>query len=438
MRPAVRKLGPMCVQMRGAGGELEVAPMPAFTVGGPVMKRTPPPPRPPPPVDLPTAAPAPGALPSTQLQQEQPLAAPTAPPAADAMAPAAVRKAEEQREANDALPAAEPQPESAARGPAESGAQPGPAAVVSGGAQQDARQASATETSAAVEAVTPTAPAACASGASAETADGELSGLDGGAEVAATAGQPLQPPSLEAGQGVKSPTGLARQSARVAPSAMTVGACVPSDAAQAPADGIAIAPQLGAATAPVAYLATAAATEAAALTSGVGKPRRPDSGIAAGITEGAFHATAVGPSVPALVPTVAATAADVPPQPMASAGALRAAQPLMVSPPQAPSGWEGGGSSSEMAVAAQRAAFEAALGMTLGPDFSTLTQSQPTGVMVPLRGPAVRAPAAVPMRPQQQVQPSPQVPAQQQGAADAVRAVPSDPVAMFLNDGPDR
>ncbi len=444
MRPAVRKLGPMCVQTRGAGGELEVAPMPAFTVGGPVMKRAPPPPRPAPPADLPAAVPTPAALPSSQPKQKQQQAAPRAADAltAGAAAPAAAQAAEQQRKDDDAVPAAETQPGSAARGPAEPGAQPAPAAVVSGAGEQDAREASDVAAGPAGEAavVAPAAPAVCASGSSAETADAELPGHAGGAAAMATAGlgQPLQPAeaSVAAGDAAVSFKAAAQQSASDLPSPRTIGGSVPIAAAPAPAGGMDVTPQLGSTTAPDAYLATAAATEAGPVTYSVSQPSRPDSGVAAGTSDGAHTRTGVRPTV-ALGPTASAGGHGAPLY-TASASALSAAQPAM-SPLPTPSGWDGGRDASEMAIAAQRAAFEAALGMALGPEISTFPQRQPIGVAVPLRGPAVRRPTVVPPPPQLvQAQLLLQVPAPQHGAVDAAGGLPSDPVAMFLNDGPDK
>ncbi len=446
MRPEVRKLGPMCVQTRGAAGELEVAPMPAFTVGGPV-KRAPPPPQPAPLVDLPTAVLAPAVLSSCVPKQEQPPASPLATdaPNADASAPTAVRNVEEQREGDDALHAAQSQPESTAQGPAQLEAQPASAAVVLGVDQRNARQACGADRGPAVEAaaVAVASPVACASGASAATADGAQPGHAGGVAAASQGvtpalSQPLQPAeaSPAAGDAAASPKAVAQQSARDLPSTTTIGASVPVAAAQLPADGVDVAPQLGAAPAHDAYLATAAATETAPLTSGVSQPSLPDSSVAAGIPDGAHPGTVVSPTMAALVPTASATAHGAP-LPTVSASALSAAQPAL-SPLPAPSGWEGARNGSEMAVAAQRAAFEAALDMALGPSVSTLTHMYPSRA-VPSIGAVLQPPAAVPVRLQlPQAMLPPQLPMQQHGAADAVGSIPSDPVAMFLNDGPDK
>ena len=428
MRPEVRKLGPMCVQTRNAAGELEIAPMPAFTVGGPVMRT--PLPRLAPIVDLPAAVAAPAVLPSSQPMQSPP----PAPHAvtADVSAPAAAKTAAKgQREGGVAIPAGEVQVAGIVLGPPEPDAQPAPLATVSAGGQQDARQAGDAAATAAV-------PAACPSAASAEVADGEMPRHAGGGAAPPTVSpgvsQPQQPAGTPAaaGNAAASSATVTQQAVCDPPSAVNVGIGVPTKTAQAPADGVSVAPQLAATTAPSAHVATAAATAVAAPTSGVSQPSRVDGGVAAGTSEGAFPALQVDPSMSALEPSASATVSGG--VVLAARGSALTAQQPVMSPFPASSGWSGGRNGSEMAVAAQRAAFEAALGMALEPDFTALARAQSA---VPLRGAAVRPPAAAPVLPAQLPRAPLQMPAQHAATAAAGAAL-SDPVAMFLNDGPDK
>ena len=420
--------------------------MPAFTVGGPVLRK--PVPRLVPVVDLPAAVPAPAILPaSSQPKQEQPPEQPPAePPArdvssADAAAPAAAKEGEEQREGG-ALPAAETQPVGTLLSPVEAEAHPPPdAAGVPEAEVQDARQTGDAQTAPAVE-VTPVAvatgaveaaPAGCPPGTSAEADGGEPLGHAGSAAATALApaassgkGQPLQPATAApaTGVGVTSSPVVPQQSARDVPSAAGLGASMPAGIALAPAAGVYVAPQHVAAPGPDAPSGIAAATAAAALDNGLIQSSRLDSGV------GGFSLLAL------VLPTASATA-DGAPVPMPSASALSAGQPVM-SPLPAPSGWLGGSNGNDMAVAAQRAAFEAALGMAPQPDFTRLVQAPPMGAVAPISGAVMRPPVVMPMPPRPPQAPLPlQMPAQRSAAA-VVGPVPSDPVAMFLNDGPDR
>jgi hypothetical protein len=83
------------------------------------------------------------------------------------------------------------------------------------------------------------------------------------------------------------------------------------------------------------------------------------------------------------------------------------------------------------AVAAQRAAFEAALGMALEPDLDAFVATQLSDAAV---GSVLPQPPAASLVSQQVVT--------QQGTQQTALAAPlapvSDPVAMFLNDGPGR
>ena len=415
MRPKVKKLGPMCVQTHNAAGELEIAPMPAFTIGGPV--RTPPP-RLAPPVDVPADAPRPD------------IAAPAAAPAAAAQ------------------PAAEVQPSSALQLPAAVAAAPPARASVASEAAlprspgvapaQDVSAPKTTQPAASV-CMQPAAPqcelTAAGSPATAAAPDpasridvrkspeasaASLAAPEPAADLAAPSMRPLQAEcSSEAG--VQSQNGEPQSAQQY--DAVTSTRGQPADAPAAAATNAHLADAAVPEATPVAAPASPSSSQAAPA-----PVSNPAGGLAVGCSAGS-SAEAM-PMVSVQQPP-APVAGGAPPAFAVSGREHSGAQPLAPGPADGISGHDSVSVSQTAAVAAQRAAFEAALGMALELDCGTLTATQLNRPAI--GGDLARPPAAAPLAQQLIAQQG-----SQQTAMGVLLAPVSDPVAMFLNDGPDR
>ena len=357
----------MCVQTRNAAGELEIAPMPAFTVGGPVRA---PPPRLVPPVDLPAAVPA-----SAPLPASQPLQQPTEAGAASlraVVADPAARPADDAQQAGGAQAPTAAEPAHGVQGVSAPKPQAAPAVAAADSQQEDMTQVS----SAAGEAVGDAS--AHAAGVTA-VPSADMPGDDSGAKAAAptaadNAAQQLEPATA----------GSAAQEAEL-----------PTAAVTQPSGNV---------------------------------PTRPvETGVAANTSASDNPAAVLSPPVPA--PELASATAGAASFATANGDVISAGQPVTLPHPHH-AGWVDGHSGSDMAVAAQRAAFEAALGMAFEPDYSTLTPTQPVGAAGLSGGAAAHSPAVTP--------PAPRAPPAQPSTTIAPGLLCSDPVAMFLNDGPDK
>ena len=379
MRPAVQKLGPMCVQTRNAAGESEIAPMPAFTIGGPV--RTPPP-RLAAPVDVPADVPRP-VVPAPAV-----VPPPAAAPAVTAAAPEAQPTADAQPSPAQQAPQAAVAPEAelvVARRDSAAGVDP----------DQDAL---ATKAMPAVPGTSPPAAAEC---------DPPPAGSPATAAVQDCAAQSEMDEPAEAS------LAIAESAAEVIPPGQ------PSDAA------------------------AVAATREHAAEAGVPDANpgmAPESFINSQAGSAPVSDPACGPAAAPPVGSSVGAPAAVSDWPVAAPAVeddlavfhvgsyeVSGAQPMELGPADDVAG-HGSVSSPTAAVAAQRAAFEAALGIASEPDCDTIAATRPRSG--PLDGGLRESHAAAPAAQQQLTV--------QQSMMGGPQALVSDPVAMFLNDGPDQ
>ena len=418
MRPKVKKLGPMCVQTRNAAGELEIAPMPAFTVGGPV--RTPPP-RLSAPVDVPADVPVP------RPAVEEPAAA----PAAEAQPAAEPRSSPAPQ-----LPAAAPAEGSAA---AELGLKDARWDSVSGVAPVRGVPAPATVPAPSVIAQAADAPqgqppAASSSPASATARDfttqlGVGTSPEAAAAALAAAAEPpseLSAPAMRrlqaepsTGAGAQPPAGelssMQRDEAGMSSPSHVAGRLAAATTGELAVDTPAV-PELFPVAAP-ASISSSQPGQADISIPGSG----PQADTSAGFCPEAMPMTSQ--------PSALCVGSD-PSLPAVSSRDSIDGQPVA---PDHADGAFGHGSirgSETAAVTAQRAAFEAALGMALEPDSDSLAAIQLNRAAI--TGGLAQPPAAAAVAQQlgaEQVS--------QQPAMGASLAPVSDPVAMFLNDGPD-
>ena len=386
MRPKVKKLGPMCVQTRNAAGELEIAPMPAFTIGGPV--RTPPP-RLAAPVDVPADVPrpvvaVPAAVPTAEAQpavEVQPASASQLP--VEAASPEDAR----QESGPDVAPATVP---AASVGTERAGPQNEPPAAGSSQATAvhdpavQSRVSQAAEAARPAAAAMPPAPSEGLLEACAQLQAGEPQS----AQQNCTVSQPSQPADA-------STTAAGHLHGAHVPEATTDQASV----------------RCGSSQAAPASVSTSAGGPAA------GSP--------------ANHHAQAEPAVPGREPSASAMGCASPDNALSSR-AHGGKQPFEPGTANGVAGHaERAGVGETAAVAAQRAAFEAALGMALEPDLDAFVATQLSAAAS--RVGMAQQPAAAPVSQLLEVQQS-----TPQTALTAPLAPVCDPVAMFLNDGPDR